>query len=169
MGGIGTELAKYLKSKYNCTIVLIGKRNHSQIYEGIGEYIRLDICDEKNTESAFESIIHKYGKIDGIFHCAGVCIDKLLKNKTRFDIEQVVSSKTIGLINLIKEVKKYGNGFIICFSSLAAVTGNVGQCDYAYANAFMDACSQKYDNIYSINWGLWKSGNMGKTEIIKVK
>ena len=167
MGGIGTELAKYLKSNYNCTIVLIGRRNHSQIYESIGEYIRLDICDEKNTESAFESIIHKYGKIDGIFHCAGVCIDKLLKNKTCFDVEQVVSSKTIGLINLIKEVKKYGNGFIICFSSLAAVTGNVGQCDYAYANAFMDACSQKYDNIYSINWGLWKSGNMGKTEIIK--
>ena len=56
------------------------------------------------------------------------------------------------------------------FSSITAVLGNIGQCDYAYANGFMDSFSAyreklrengyRHGKTISINWPLWAAGGM---------
>ncbi|WP_198863558.1 KR domain-containing protein [Bacillus velezensis] len=33
------------------------------------------------------------------------------------------------------------------FSSLASVFGNIGQCDYSYANSFMDHFAENRENM----------------------
>ncbi|WP_123057281.1 beta-ketoacyl reductase, partial [Desulfocucumis palustris] len=60
--------------------------------------------------------------------------------------------------------------FFILFSSGAGAVGNIGQADYAAANAFMDAYAdyrnalvtskQRQGRTLSINWPLWKDGGM---------
>ncbi|WP_181950821.1 beta-ketoacyl synthase N-terminal-like domain-containing protein, partial [Sporomusa ovata] len=56
------------------------------------------------------------------------------------------------------------------FSSVTGAFGNPGQCDYAVANAFMDAYAkyrtalvasgQRQGQTLSVNWPLWKDGGM---------
>ena len=60
------------------------------------------------------------------------------------------------------------------FSSTSAVLGNVGQCDYAYANAFMDYFAtireglrsekKRFGKTLAINWPLWEAGGMKVAE-----
>src|SRR5262249_36450374 len=60
--------------------------------------------------------------------------------------------------------------FFVLFSSVGAVLGNVGQADYAYANAFLDAFCEVRERWRSlgyrsgrscaIDWGLWRDGGM---------
>src|SRR5262249_37558609 len=50
------------------------------------------------------------------------------------------------------------------------IFGNIGQCDYAYANGFMDGFAsqreflrkqgRRYGKTISINWPLWQDGGM---------
>src|SRR6185369_13549853 len=56
------------------------------------------------------------------------------------------------------------------FSSVAAVGGNAGQCDYSFANHFMDsfagarellrAKGARHGKTLSLNWSLWADGGM---------
>src|SRR5699024_6620311 len=60
------------------------------------------------------------------------------------------------------------------FSSLAGVTGNTGQADYAAANAFADhfaarreelvARGERRGRTLAVNWQLWWDGGMRLTE-----
>lgn len=166
LGGLGRALTKYLRTKYAAKLILLGRRESSFVNTESIEYIKADVCDMSAVSRVITYVKNKYGKINGIFHCAGVNKDSLLKNKTMDSINLVIKPKVYGLTSLIRSVQNENVDFIACFSSLAAVIGNRGQSDYAYANAFMDACSKKYKNVVSIDWGLWKSGNMGGNEFI---
>jgi len=60
--------------------------------------------------------------------------------------------------------------FFVTFSSLAAVAGNPGQCDYGFANHFMDSFAAERERLraegtrrgktLSINWSIWADGGM---------
>ncbi|RZK98821.1 MAG: KR domain-containing protein, partial [Rubrivivax sp.] len=60
--------------------------------------------------------------------------------------------------------------YFVVFSSTAGVLGNVGQADYAAANAFLDAYAQQRNErvsrgqaqgrTLSVNWPLWAEGGM---------
>ena len=74
-----------------------------------------------------------------------------------------------GLVNLDEASKDIALDCFICFSSISA-QGNIGQADYAAANAFMDAYAgyrntlvalkQRHGQTLSINWPLWAEGGM---------
>ena len=60
---------------------------------------------------------------------------------------------------------------VLCSPQRAGATGNVGQADYATANAFLDAFAKVRNSLVeieerrgqtlSINWPLWREGGMG--------
>ena len=114
-----------------------------------------------------------------MIHSAGVLRDSFIRNKSRDEIEAVLASKVYGTMFLDEETKEEKLDFFVLFSSLAAFTGNIGQCDYAYANHFMDsyahrrallqAKGERSGKSISINWSLWKEGGMQvdeQTEIL---
>src|SRR5207248_7493763 len=64
--------------------------------------------------------------------------------------------------------------FFVTFSSLAAVTGNVGQCDYSFANHFMDSFAvsrerrraegTRHGKSLSLAFSPWADGGMKPDE-----
>jgi Polyketide synthase modules and related proteins len=90
--------------------------------------------------------------------------------KTKDQIKAVLAPKVRGTIILDKATKGEELDFMVLFSSLAGVVGNIGQCDYAGANAFLDAFAEyrqkliedgeRFGKTVSIGWPLWKEGGM---------
>ncbi|XBX10227.1 SDR family NAD(P)-dependent oxidoreductase [Enterocloster clostridioformis] len=173
-GGLGQIIAKDLVSRYQINLVIAGrktavKENISQIRENavtgaIIDYYNCDLSDYGQVETLMQKIIDRFGKISGIFHLAGSIRDQFLVKKEESQIDEVLSPKISGVLNLQKSISGRQVDFVVTFSSLAAVTGNIGQGDYSYANAFMDAFSlyQAGQNIkwVSISWPYWLSAGM---------
>lgn len=180
MGGIGRKLTKYLASCYDIKLILLGRREItaeqlSQSFPGVKNliYYSVNLSDRYELGKTLELIRSQYGDLNGIFHCAGKSGDSLLINKTKETISEVLAPKVQGFYHLVELIKKDNLDFMICFSSIAATTGNQGQIDYAYANKFMDSYAMRNGNgkIISIDWSLWMDSGMGNTpgvrELIK--
>ncbi|WP_035093859.1 beta-ketoacyl reductase, partial [Aquimarina macrocephali] len=81
-----------------------------------------------------------------------------------------LTPKVTGTFNLDQASKDIDLDFLVLFSSVASLIGNVGQSDYAVANGFMDQFAsyrnqmvlddQRQGHTLSINWPLWKDGGM---------
>src|SRR5439155_17842767 len=107
---------------------------------------------------------------DGIIHAAGVLRDSLLLNKTQEEVQAVLAPKISGVELLDEASREIPLDFFILCSSLTAVAGNVGQADYAAANAYLDAfahtrqalvtAGQRQGATLSINWPYWETGGM---------
>jgi 3-oxoacyl-(acyl-carrier-protein) synthase/surfactin synthase thioesterase subunit/acyl carrier protein len=75
-----------------------------------------------------------------------------------------------GTVNLDRASAQQPLEFFVMCSSLSGALGNVGQCDYALANAFMDryaqyrqglvAAGERCGRTVSIGWPLWEAGGM---------
>ena len=180
LGGLGFLLAKYLAKKYSARLILTGRRDLgddgksklSDIAEVGGEvlYVRADVSKQKDVKKLISESKKKFSRINGVVHAAGMLDDKLLLNKDKKSFDSVISPKVKGVINLDEAAKDEDLDFFMMFSSIAAVTGNVGQCDYAYGNSFMDEYSFYRNELVSsnkrrgvsvsVNWPLWQSGGM---------
>jgi hypothetical protein len=82
----------------------------------------------------------------------------------------VLAPKVAGTIHLDRATRQLELDFLVLFSSLTWTLGNVGQSDYAAANAFMDRYAthrnllvktgQRRGRTLSIGWPLWAAGGM---------
>jgi myxalamid-type polyketide synthase MxaB len=100
----------------------------------------------------------------GIIHAAGVLDDGLLRQQTWERFETMMAAKVRGAWNLHQLSQDLPLDFFVCFSSIAAVIGSIGQGSYAAANAFLDALVHYRQQLglpgLSINWGAWAEVGM---------
>ena len=98
----------------------------------------------------------------GIFHCAGVLADGLLRNQTWQQFERVMAPKILGAWHLHRLTQTLPLDYFVCFSSIAALLGSPGQGNYAAANGFLDALAHHRQQLglpgLSLNWGPWAVG-----------
>ena len=187
MGGLGLIFARYLSKEYKAKLVLAGRRDIDshvdeqlkEICESGGEaiYLKCDVTKREQVRELLRAGRERYGRLDGIIHAAGVLRDAFLLKKTREDFESVIGPKVYGAINLDLESQDAALEFIVFFSSIAGVMGNVGQTDYAYANRFMDYFAEwrevqrregkRHGKALSIDWPLWEKGGMTIDEEMK--
>ncbi|UCH96091.1 MAG: SDR family NAD(P)-dependent oxidoreductase, partial [Candidatus Aminicenantes bacterium] len=176
IGGLGLIFAEFLAREYRARLVLTDRaapdveiRERLNQLEGLGAevlYIEADISREQDVEALIGKAKSRFKQIDGIIHSAGVIRDALIINKTREQMEAVLAPKVCGAVWLDKLTSGESLDFFVLFSAAAGVVGNVGQCDYAYANRFMDhfvhwrVNRQRPGKTLSINWPLWKHGGM---------
>jgi len=101
--------------------------------------------------------------ITGVIHGAGIESSKFLKDKKPEDFERVYTVKTIGFDTILEEVNLQKIKFLVCFSSVAARFGNIGQVDYSAANDYLSkGCwqlQQQGIRAISICWSAW--GELG--------
>jgi acyl transferase domain-containing protein/acyl carrier protein len=133
-------------------------------------HLQSDVSAEEDVRGLIAEIRARYGRLDGIIHSAGVTRDSLLLNKTQDEADAVLAPKVSGTIYLDKHTAAEEMDFFVTFSSVSAVLGTPGQCDYAYANSFLDSFAAAREKLrregrragksLSINWPYWKAGGM---------
>ncbi|MCG6892178.1 MAG: SDR family NAD(P)-dependent oxidoreductase, partial [Desulfobacteraceae bacterium] len=179
-GGIGRLLAERLSRLGNVRLVLTGRRPSGPEIEALAHrlaragtevrYIRADLSQPGEARELVSRVVSRYGGIHGIFHAAGVLLDGLIYGKREEDVTAVLGPKVWGTLHLDDAVRSEDLDFWVLFSSVTAVTGNTGQSDYAYANAFMDRFAdwrnrmqrrgKRHGKTLSVNWPLWAGGGM---------
>lgn len=159
-GGLGLIFARHINQVSDAKVILIGRTAKSKKELGF-DYLSCDISKLSDVKRTLESIISQHGRLDGIIHSAGVIRDNFIINKNQEEIEAVMAPKVKGAWNLHQALqnKKITPDFVVFFSSITAIMGNLGQADYAGANAFLDAFA-KTNHYKVINWPLWADGGM---------
>jgi amino acid adenylation domain-containing protein len=166
-GGIGLVLGEWLVKTYDANVILFSRNKPSKIPEMISDHIWLtvaDVTDEKNISDLVSQCKSRYGKINGVFHLAGVAHNNLIIKKSLEEFLSVLSSKIKGALVLDKVLKDESLDFMVFFSSLSSLEGNVFQCDYSAANCFLDSFASWRNSLgkrtLSINWGTWSEVGM---------
>ncbi|MFE4053273.1 SDR family NAD(P)-dependent oxidoreductase [Streptomyces sp. YIM B13518] len=181
-GGLGVLFARDIAARVRgARIVLTGRGPLDVSREAVvaelrasgaeATYEQVDVTDRAQVEALVRRIRDAYGRLDGVLHSAGVIRDSFILKKSRADFDAVLAPKVTGLVNLDEATRDMDLGFLVPFSSVAGVSGNVGQADYAAANAFMDAFAAHRNALVargvrrgrtlSVNWPLWAEGGMG--------
>jgi polyketide synthase PksN len=179
-GGLGLIFAQFLAKEYRAKLVLTGRSTLTPEREAKLEelrksgsevlYVPADISNYEDVRKLVHESTARFGEINGIIHAAGVIKDSLTRNKTREEMSAVCAPKIYGTLHLDEITKNQKLDFFVTFSSLAAVAGNAGQCDYSFANHFMDSFAAERELLrakgarsgktLSINWSLWANGGM---------
>ncbi|ESS66711.1 polyketide synthase PksL [Methyloglobulus morosus KoM1] len=184
MGGIAKILASYLVQNYRVNLILLGRSALQSEGESFIQdlksssttsdiaYLEVDIGNLDRLGQAFADAKQRFGTLNGVFHSAGVLEDNLLANKAIDSLQKVLRPKLQGTVNLDQVTQSEQLDFFLVFSSLTAILGNPGQCDYGAANGFMDAFiahrkklveqQARYGSSLTINWPFWNEGQMGQ-------
>ncbi|MBL4674098.1 MAG: SDR family NAD(P)-dependent oxidoreductase, partial [Arenicella sp.] len=181
LGGLGLIFAKQISQRTtNATLILTGRSDLNDVTRlELGHlnekntrvhYRKIDVIDRDATENLVKGIIREFGHLTGIIHGAGINDDSFIINKTAESFRKVLAPKTLGTVNLDYASREVDLEFFVLFSSVTATQGNLGQVDYAAANAFMDSFAGYRNELViagnrkgkstSINWPLWKHGGM---------
>ncbi|WP_437486954.1 SDR family NAD(P)-dependent oxidoreductase [Sorangium sp. So ce1014] len=127
-------------------------------------YVPADVNDARAVAAALDQVRRAFGPVTAIVHGAGVLADKLVAEKTVEQFDRVFSTKVDGLRALLGATAGDPLKAIVLFSSIAARTGNKGQCDYAMANevlnkvAAAEAARRPGCRVKSLGWGPWQGG-----------
>ena len=123
-------------------------------------YLTGDVTNFEEMTKAAETAKSRFGRIDGVFHAAGVIDDNLIQAKTQESIEQVLAPKVLGTTILASVFENYALDLFVMFSSTSTDIIRAGQVDYvaanAYLNAFAQSASQRTDRAtVAVHWGIW--------------
>ncbi|KCZ53124.1 hypothetical protein HY3_00130 [Hyphomonas pacifica] len=132
-------------------------------------YLRTDVSDADGLKHAMQDAVAQYGPVTGLIHGAGVLADSLADKKTPEDVQRVFLPKVEGLLSILACLDISRLRHVGLFSSAAAVFGNVGQSDYAMANAWLNAVARELSHqlsdaiVKSFCWGPWEGGMVDDT------
>lgn len=126
-----------------------------------------DVSSKQQVIAVFKQIARQHKSVS-IIHSAGVANDVLLQAQDVQRFSRVFDAKCQGLLNLKYAIEQYeikvDNWFLN--SSVSSVLGNVGQSNYAAANAFLDSFAHQHPNVCSINWANWLEYGFAATSSI---
>ncbi|HWU88257.1 MAG TPA: SDR family NAD(P)-dependent oxidoreductase, partial [Kofleriaceae bacterium] len=189
-GGLGLIFAREIAARTKgATIILSGrsslddaKRAALETCAQSGarvEYRVVDVTDRRAVTELVQSLVREHGALHGILHSAGVIRDNFVVRKDIRELREVLAPKVRGTCYLDVATRELDLDFLILFSSVSAVLGNVGQADYAMANAFMDGYAARRNEwlrangrsgrTLAINWPLWAEGGMRVSGALEVE
>jgi acyl carrier protein len=131
---------------------------------GRARYVAVDVMDAAALSNALDDVRVQWGPVTALIHGAGVLHDKKVKDKGLDQWDAVWRTKVDGARALLAATSRDPLRAICLFSSVAARTGNAGQCDYAAANealnrlAAHEAARRPGCVVRAIGWGPWAGG-----------
>jgi polyketide synthase PksN len=180
-GGLGLIFAREIISQVNqATVILTGRSapdekrqaelKRLETADARIEYRQVDVTRREAVDGLIRAILAEHGSLNAVIHSAGVIKDNFILKKSELELEEVLAPKVAGLEYLDQATRDLPLDFLALFSSISASIGNVGQADYAAANAFMDAyaeyrnalaaAGERRGRTLAINWPLWQAGGM---------
>ena len=145
--GIGASIAKKLASEgADIAILYVGNPIPAEetvaAIEAMGRKVICKVCDVSDfdeTQAAVKEIISALGGVDILVNNAGITRDKVLLAMTEADWDAVLNVNLKSMFNTIKacyrNFMKKKAGKIINIASVAGLTGNAGQANYASSKA----------------------------------
>nr|WP_265537809.1 non-ribosomal peptide synthetase/type I polyketide synthase [Streptomyces sp. NEAU-H33] len=139
--------------------------------EAIGaRVVQADVADPEAVRALLAEARRVHGAVSGVLHAAGVLRDGLLHRKDRTDAAAVLAAKVHGTVLLDEATRDDPLDYFVLLSSAAAAFGNVGQTDYAFANAFLDHFADRREQqrrrgarqgrTLAAAWPVWADGAM---------
>ncbi|MEA2036554.1 MAG: beta-ketoacyl-ACP reductase [Nanoarchaeota archaeon] len=144
--GLGKEMALVL-AKEGCNIIIndIEPMKEEAIrtveeLKGLGvkaEFIAADVSDFDSCKKMADDIKDKFGKLDILVNNAGITKDRTLKKMTQEEWYPVININLNSLYNVTHNVLELipDGGRIVNISSVAGISGNFGQTNYASTKA----------------------------------
>ncbi len=189
LGGIGLVIAEQLAREFSARLVLVSrsvpppeaqweaclndKWRTEQDKKTIRKLIEIrsiagglllaqaDVTHLAQMRGVVETAEKRFGKIDGVFHAAGILDDGPLMLKTATEAARVLDPKVRGTLVLEEALYNTPLSCFVLFSSISSIFPPAGQVDYAAANAFLDAFAlSRKDPVTVINWGAWRKVGM---------
>lgn len=123
-----------------------------------------DVTDRKAMAGVISEAHRRFGRINGVFHSAGLLQDQLIALRPPIARSAVLDVKAKGALVLQSLFGESELDFLVLFSSVSSVLGLPGQVDYTAANAFLDALAKARTargcrtRTISIDWNAWKVG-----------
>lgn len=183
LGGLGWIFAREFASRAAVNLVLAGRRALDEAgtakLEALrrmgakASYRQVDLTSAGPVRALIDEIHAECGPLHGVMQSAGVIEDAMIARKQRDSWNRVLAPKLQGSIHLDQATAMEPLDWFVLFSSLSAVAGNIGQADYAAANAFQDSLAEAREaqrkaglrrgQTLSINWPWWEEGGMSLT------
>ncbi|MDP1817998.1 MAG: beta-ketoacyl reductase [Leadbetterella sp.] len=170
LGGIGVAISKYLANEFRAKLILTGRKSKLQVdvseLNKIGKdiiYLEADVAAADEMEIKITEAEAIFGKIDGIFHTAGIAdYAGIIQNRAKEQSEAVFASKIYGTIVVNELAKSRNVDVLVLCSSMASVAAPFGQVGYTAANIFQNSFARYLGNnvVQSIGWDTWKEGGM---------
>ncbi|HEX3891038.1 MAG TPA: SDR family NAD(P)-dependent oxidoreductase [Terracidiphilus sp.] len=190
LGGIGLAVAEHLAREFNARLVLLARSaipteakwkdvlNDSHTAEAekqrLRQLIRIgslaggllvaqaDVTNLSQMRDVIAQARKQFGRLDGVFHAAGMLDDGPLLLKTAEGAARVLDPKVRGTLVLEEALGDATLDCFVLFSSISSIQAPAGQVDYAAANAFLDAFAlSRKGPLTVINWGAWNEVGMG--------
>ncbi|MBV9787775.1 MAG: SDR family NAD(P)-dependent oxidoreductase, partial [Chloroflexi bacterium] len=199
LGGIGLALAEHLARSAQAKLVLVGrssfpertewadlldslpetdatirKLRQLQNLEALGAEVLVlsaDVTDAEQMRAVVAQTQRRFGALHGVVHAAGIAGGGVIQLKTPELIERVLAPKIQGTLALDAACRDLPLDFMLLCSSLTSMVGELGQADYAAANAFLDAyahwqAARGGTFTVTVNWDTWRDVGMAvSTEV----
>jgi acyl transferase domain-containing protein/thioesterase domain-containing protein/acyl carrier protein len=131
--------------------------------------LQADVANPEQMREVRSVLDDRYGRLDAIFHAAGVLEDGVMQLRSPEAIERVFAPKVQGARVLLQTLGDMEPSTIVLYSSTSVALGSAGQADYIAANAFLNALALHYagdqnskTRIIAVNWGVWKQVGMAQ-------
>jgi acyl transferase domain-containing protein/NADPH:quinone reductase-like Zn-dependent oxidoreductase/acyl carrier protein len=165
--GFGFATAQWLADRGARYLVLASRSGTvaEELSEKIAELRRagvtvdvaaLDVSDYTDCE-ALMAELQRVRPIKGVVHAAMVLEDRLIQNLDEEAIENVLTPKVGGALNLEMLSGKMKLDYLLLFSSATTLLGNPGQFNYVAANAYLEGLATKAQQAgipaLAVAWG----------------
>lgn len=186
--GLGEATVRWFAAAGNKVVICDMNETHGkEIVQEIGEdralFVKANVADEKEMQTAVDTAVEKFGNIHVLVACAGIGSGtKVVGRKGPHPLEafkKVIDIDLIGTFNavrLIADKMQYNEpnedgerGVIIMTSSIAASEGQIGQSAYSAAkggvNGLVLTCAREFTNI-GIRINAISPGIMGTPQLL---
>lgn len=168
-GGFGFTVCRWLVSRGARHLVMVGRRGAEA--PGAAERIReltaqgasvTAVAADVGEADGVRALVRRFGDdlppLAGVIHAAMVLDDGVFTAMTPERLARVMHAKIRGAVHLAEATEGLDLDFLLLFSSIAGLTGGVGQANYAAANAFLDGYASYLRGrgrpVTSIGWGV---------------
>ncbi|KAF2268091.1 hypothetical protein CC78DRAFT_565861 [Lojkania enalia] len=129
--------ARYIALSSRSPKVDAGWLEHIQSQGAVVNLYAMDVTSRASVRAIHKQICAEMPPIAGVMNGAMILIDALFANNDHATFDKVLRPKVDGTLFLDEIFSQDDLDFFIVTSSLASISGNIGQTAYAAANAFM--------------------------------
>ncbi|MCX4461412.1 amino acid adenylation domain-containing protein [Streptomyces sp. NBC_01728] len=168
-GGIGRAIAAWLLEHTGGRVLLLSRKPALPVeLTRWADRVDLVAADLATTPAhqVLAVVAGHTARLDGVIHAAGVGFGGLLVRRRAAAMREAAAARENGALVVEQVIQRYRPAFAVYCSSMSALLGGVGQCDYAAGAGLLDGFAQyRGDGAETtarigINWDAWRETGM---------